>query len=155
MTMTSAADLGSNRHLLCSQRLRERRRDLGLTQKQVITRLARLGVASTNKALSSLEHGSGLDIAKLPELAVALECSVTWLIGLTDEPRSWEPTGAYAPRRRGAEAAAQPVGRPLRRRVWLVRPVRGVGTPPHPRPHVRRRLRWPPSRTRPLLPEPA
>ena len=93
MTLTSPSDLGATRHLVVSQRLRERRRTLGLTQKQVISRLARLGVLSTNKALSSLEHGSGLDVAKLPELAAALDCSVTWLLGLTDDPHSWEPAG--------------------------------------------------------------
>ena len=93
MTLTSPSDLGATRHLVVSQRLRERRRTLGLTQKQVISRLARLGVLSTNKALSSLEHGSGLDVAKLPELAEALDCSVTWLLGLTDDPHSWEPAG--------------------------------------------------------------
>ena len=93
MTLTSPSDLGATRHLVVSQRLRERRRTLGLTQKQVISRLARLGVLSTNKALSSLEHGSGLDVAKLPELASALDCSVTWLLGLNDDPHSWEPTG--------------------------------------------------------------
>jgi transcriptional regulator with XRE-family HTH domain len=53
-----------------SERLRERRRDLGLTQKEVVSRLRRMGVTTTNKALSSLEHGAGLDVAKLPELAV-------------------------------------------------------------------------------------
>ena len=93
MTLTSPSDLGATRHLVVSQRLRERRRTLGLTQKQVISRLARLGVLSTNKALSSLEHGSGLDVAKLPELASALDCSVTWLLGLNDDPHSWEPAG--------------------------------------------------------------
>jgi transcriptional regulator with XRE-family HTH domain len=96
MTLTSPSDLGATRHLLVSQRLRERRRTLGLTQKQVISRLARLGVLSTNKALSSLEHGSGLDVAKLPELAAALDCSVTWLLGLNDDPHSWEPVGRRA-----------------------------------------------------------
>ena len=111
--------------------------DLGLTQKQVITRLARLGVGSTNKALSSLEHGAGLDVAKLPELAVALECSVTWLLGLTDEPRSWEPTGAYAPRRRGAEAApSRPAARSVDGSGWSDRSG-AAGTPPHPGPPVR------------------
>ena len=93
MTLTSPSDLGATRHLVVSQRLRERRRTLGLTQKQVISRLARLGVLSTNKALSSLEHGSGLDVAKLPELAAVLDCSVTWLLGLNDDPHSWEPAG--------------------------------------------------------------
>jgi len=107
MTLTSPSDLGATRHLVVSQRLRERRRTLGLTQKQVISRLARLGVLSTNKALSSLEHGSGLDVAKLPELAEALDCSVTWLLGLTDDPHSWEPAGrrpTAGPRTRAVDA---------------------------------------------------
>jgi hypothetical protein len=79
------------RHALITQRLRQRRDDLGLTQKQIVTRLARCGMQTTNRALSSLEHGSGLDVAKLPELATALDCTVTYLIGLTDDPHSWHP----------------------------------------------------------------
>lgn len=81
----------ARRRLLVRQRLRERRRQLGLTQKQVVTRLAKLGVLTTNKALSSLEHGTGLDVAKLPELARALECTITYLLGLTSDPCRWEP----------------------------------------------------------------
>jgi transcriptional regulator with XRE-family HTH domain len=87
-------DVEARRHLEVSQRLRERRRLLGLTQKQVTSRLGRLGIASTNKSLSSLEHGAGLDVAKLPELAAALDCTVTWLLGLTDDPHQWEPDTA-------------------------------------------------------------
>lgn len=98
---THPTELGARRHLVVSQRLRERRRELNLTQKQVITRLARLGVTSTNKALSSLEHGSGIDVAKLPELAAALDCTVTWLLGLTDDPIRWEPDAGSAETRPG------------------------------------------------------
>jgi transcriptional regulator with XRE-family HTH domain len=81
----------SGRQLLITHRLRERRSELGLTQKQVVTRLSRVGVQTTNRALSSLEHGTGLDVAKLPELASALDCTVTYLVGLTDDPHRWEP----------------------------------------------------------------
>jgi transcriptional regulator with XRE-family HTH domain len=81
----------STRHLLITQRLRQRRDDLGLTQKQVVTRLGRCGLRTTNRALSSLEHGTGLDVAKLPGLAAALECTVTYLLGLTDDPHRWSP----------------------------------------------------------------
>ncbi len=76
------------------QRLRQRRSALGLTQKQVVTRLARQGVVTTNRALSSLEHGASVDVGKLPELADALDCTVTYLIGLTDDPLRWEPDHA-------------------------------------------------------------
>lgn len=79
------------RHLLLAQRLRDRRAELGLTQQQVVGRLARCGVRTTNRALSGLEHGAGVDVAKLPELASALDCTVTYLIGLTDDPHRWEP----------------------------------------------------------------
>lgn len=89
--LTGAGDVETRRHLEVSQRLRQRRRLLGLTQKQVTSRLGRLGVASSNKSLSSLEHGAGLGVAKLPELAAALECTVTWLLGLTEDPHRWEP----------------------------------------------------------------
>jgi transcriptional regulator with XRE-family HTH domain len=79
------------RQLLITQRLRQRRRDLGLTQQQVVARLTRLGLSTTNRALSSLEHGAGLEVAKLAPLAGALECTVTYLVGLTDDPNRWEP----------------------------------------------------------------
>ena len=49
----SYEELGAHRHLVISERLRARRRDLGLTQKEVVARLRRIGVATTNKALSS------------------------------------------------------------------------------------------------------
>lgn len=117
--LTGTGDLEARRHLEVSQRLRERRRLLGLTQKQVTSRLGRLGIVSTNKSLSSLEHGAGLDVARLPELAAALECTVTWLLGLTDDPHRWEPDSAVpsrpAPPARGpapADHAAYPVHDP-------------------------------------------
>lgn len=101
-------DLGAHRHLVLSERLRDRRRDLGLTQKEVVSRLRRMGVGTTNKALSSLEHGAGLDVAKLPELACALECTLTYLVGLTDSPDRWQPDAPRWP----APAAARRVTAP-------------------------------------------
>jgi hypothetical protein len=107
-------ELGIHRHLLISERLRIRRRDLGLTQKEVVARLRRIGVRTTNKAVSSLEHGAGLDVSKLPEIARALDCSLTWLVGLTEDPASWEPDHGAWPRARAsvARAGGGPGGRP-------------------------------------------
>ncbi len=85
------ADPADSRHQVVSQRLRDRRRALGLTQKQVVTRLARLGVHMTNKTLSCQEHGAGLDVARLPDLAHALDCTTTYLLGLTGDPHRWHP----------------------------------------------------------------
>jgi transcriptional regulator with XRE-family HTH domain len=118
---TSYDELGTHRHLLISERLRRRRRALGLTQKEVVARLRRLGVVTTNKALSSLEHGAGLDVCKLPEIARALDCSLTYLVGLTDDPGSWEPDARH----------------------WPAPPERQDATPPPP-------ARLPAQRERPL-----
>ncbi|WP_374970500.1 helix-turn-helix domain-containing protein [Terrabacter sp. BE26] len=104
--LTPYDELGAHRHLVVSERLRLRRRELGLTQKEVVSRLRRIGVVTTNKALSSLEHGAGLDVGKLPEIARALECSLTYLVGLTDDPASWEPDFEHWPSRRRAPAVA-------------------------------------------------
>jgi transcriptional regulator with XRE-family HTH domain len=101
MTIVSQVDI-QTRHLLITQRLRQRRDDLGLTQKEVVTRLGKCGLRTTNRALSSLEHGTGLDVAKLPELAAALDCTVTYLVGMTDDAHSWEPDGSVAVPARGA-----------------------------------------------------
>jgi len=106
--LQSYDELGAHRHLVVSERLRLRRRELGLTQKEVVSRLRRIGVVTTNKALSSLEHGAGLDVGKLPEIARALDCSLTWLVGLTDDPASWEPDFEHWPGRRRARPQAPP-----------------------------------------------
>lgn len=89
--------LGLHRHLLVSERLRMRRHQLGLTQKEVVARLRLLGIDTTNKALSSLEHGAGLDVGKLPELACALDCTLTYLVGLSSDPTRWEPNPEHWP----------------------------------------------------------
>lgn len=57
----------------------------------MVARLGDTGVTLTNRALSTMEHGRGLDLCWLPELADALDCTVTYLLGLTDDPRRWEP----------------------------------------------------------------
>jgi hypothetical protein len=84
-------DLSRQRHWVCALQLAERRRMLGLTQQDVVDRLAGMGVAATNRSMSAMEHGQGLDVGRLPELAAALECTVTYLLGLTMDPDRWEP----------------------------------------------------------------
>jgi transcriptional regulator with XRE-family HTH domain len=102
------------RQHLITQRLRQRRVDLGLTQKQVVERLARCGLRTTNRTLSSVEHGAGLDVAKLPALAAALECTMTYLVGLTNDPHRWEPDESPTTTAgSGAPAAAEPAARSL------------------------------------------
>ncbi len=124
-------ELGLHRHLLVSERLRVRRRQLGLTQKEVVARLRRLGVDTTNKSLSSLEHGAGLDVCKLPELARALDCTLTYLVGLSADPLSWQPDeGAWpvperAPERidTASEHAPRPETSERTEGPWILGPV--------------------------------
>jgi transcriptional regulator with XRE-family HTH domain len=114
MSEAYKSSLVAARHLIITQRLRERRDELGLTQKQIVTRLARCGLQTTNRALSSLEHGSGLDVAKLPELAMALDCTVTYLIGLTEDAHRWEPDETIALPPRPPAVPGAPARSPLR-----------------------------------------
>jgi hypothetical protein len=81
-----------DRHWVCAQRIRERRLALGLTQREVVARLERRGNQTTNRGLSAMENGRGLDLGLLPELAGALGCTVTYLLGLTVDPAAWEPS---------------------------------------------------------------
>jgi transcriptional regulator with XRE-family HTH domain len=90
-------ETATQRHWTCGRRLRERRHALGLTQAELV---ARLGdePAISNRSISTWENGRGLDFGWLPELATALDCSVTYLLGMTDDPQRWEPaSGAAVP----------------------------------------------------------
>jgi transcriptional regulator with XRE-family HTH domain len=115
--VSTAHDLNRERHWVCARRLSQRRHDLGLTQCDVVDRLSALGVSATNRTLSAMEHGQGVDVGRLPELAVALDCTVTYLLGLTAEPRRWAPdeTNGVV----GADAAAQ---RPSAHGSWILGP---------------------------------
>jgi len=79
------------RHWVCAQRMRERRLSLRLTQREVVGRLQGRGNQTTNRALSAMENGRGLDLGLLPELAESLDCTVTYLLGLAVDPHSWRP----------------------------------------------------------------
>jgi transcriptional regulator with XRE-family HTH domain len=71
--------------------MRERRLEQGLTQREVVGRLAQRGIRITNRALSTMENGRSLDLGLLPELADALDCTVTYLLGLAADSHSWRP----------------------------------------------------------------
>jgi transcriptional regulator with XRE-family HTH domain len=90
-------DANRERHWMCARRLSQRRHDLGLTQNDVVDRLAAQGAAASNRTLSAMEHGQGVDVGRLPELAAALDCTVTYLLGLTDEPCNWAPDDGRLP----------------------------------------------------------
>lgn len=112
-----AQNRARERHWTCANRLRERRLALGLTQRQVVARLLRCGGRTTNRALSAMENGRGLDLGLLPELADSLDCTVTYLLGLATDPHSWSPdSGGAAP-----EPAAPPES-PVDRRPAPIAP---------------------------------
>ena len=83
----------AQRNLTCAIRIAERRRELGLTQAEVVARVARHGSRLSNQALSAVENGRRLAVGRLPDLAEALDCTVTYrLRGRPDQaaaaPRS-------------------------------------------------------------------
>lgn len=97
LAMAITHDVNRERHWLCARRISERRHQLGLTQCDVVERLSALGVSATNRTLSAMEHGQGMDVGRLPELAVALDCTVTYLLGLTADPLRWAPDDVRVP----------------------------------------------------------
>lgn len=128
-------DKAADRHWTCARRLKERRLALGLTQAEVVARIDN-APGLTNRSVSVWESGRGLDIAWLPELADALDCTVTYLLGQTDNPRSWQPDDrtprttaaastqvAAAEPRAPAAASAQPAAaNPPLHQNWILGP---------------------------------
>lgn len=102
----SPHELNRQRHWVCALQITERRHQLGLTQRDVVDRLDTLGIAATNRTLSAMEHGQGMDVGRLPELAIALECTVTYLLGLTSDPSRWEPDSGALPTPEATETGA-------------------------------------------------
>ena len=81
----------AQRNLTCAIRIRERRRQLGLTQAEVVDRVNGHGSRLSSQALSAIENGRRLAVGRLPDLAAALHCTVSYLLGLTADPDRWEP----------------------------------------------------------------
>lgn len=88
-----AGELTRARQLLVATRILRRRKALGLTQQACADLLAKHGYEITDGTWSNLEKGIGLDVGKLVAVALALECSTTYLLGLTDTAERWEPDG--------------------------------------------------------------
>jgi transcriptional regulator with XRE-family HTH domain len=87
----------AQRNLTCATRIRERRRELGLAQADVVNRVNGHGSRLSGQALSAIENGRRLAVGRLPDLAGALECTVSYLLGLTADPDRWEPDDTRAP----------------------------------------------------------
>lgn len=118
----------AQRNLTCAIRIAERRRHLGLTQAEVVDRISRYGSRLSKQALSAIENGRRLAVGRLPDVAAALDCTVTYLIGLTEDPRSWQPDapGALAAYPAASPPEARHPARTTRpdpaRRSWILGP---------------------------------
>jgi hypothetical protein len=126
----------AQRNLTCAIRIRERRRQLGLTQAEVVERVNDHGSRLSNQALSAIENGRRLAVGRLPDLASALECTVSYLLGLTADPDRWPPDDLPAPadpRAPGGPAGPGSNGTPGRsvppRRSWILGPDLPDGPP--------------------------
>jgi transcriptional regulator with XRE-family HTH domain len=102
----------AQRNLTCAIRIRERRRELGLTQAEVVERVERHGSRLSNQALSAIENGRRLAVGRLPDLAAALDCTVTYLIGLTTDPLRWLPDKPEPQAEPAPQAAPEPQAGP-------------------------------------------
>ena len=120
----------AQRNLTCAIRIRERRRQLGLTQAELVDLVNGYGSRLSSQALSAIENGRRLAVGRLPDLAAALQCTVSYLLGLTADPDRWEPDAASPP---ALLSPAAPRTRPpgARRTVTNGRPgVHTAGQPP-------------------------
>jgi transcriptional regulator with XRE-family HTH domain len=81
----------AQRNLTCAIHIKERRRQLGFTQAEVVNLVSSHGSHLSNQALSAIENGRRLAVGRLPDLADALDCTVTYLLGLTADPHRWPP----------------------------------------------------------------
>ena len=116
----------AQRNLTCAIRIRERRRQLGLTQAEVVDRVNEYGSRLSSQALSAIENGRRLAVGRLPDLAAALECTVSYLLGLAADPDRWEPDDVPPPasvRPPGERAEPDANGRAAPpRRSWILGP---------------------------------
>ena len=141
----------AQQNLTCAIRIRERRRQLGLTQAEVVDRVNGHGSRLSSQALSAIENGRRLAVGRLPDLAAALECTVSYLLGLAADPDRWEPDDSQPPAdfrtpadSRPPDDSGQPAeraepganGRPGRasppRRSWILGPDVPDAAPPSP-----------------------
>jgi len=113
----------AQRNLTCAIRIRERRRQLGLTQAEVAERVGGHGSHLSSQALSAIENGRRLAVGRLPDLAIALECTVSYLLGLTADPDRWAPDDAARPGEPAGSGPNGTSGRPAPpRRSWILGP---------------------------------
>ena len=92
-----------------ADRVMERRDALGLTQTSLALRMSEQGFPLSQAAISRAESGAAMEQGELIALAVALECSTTYLLGLTTKPDRWEPDAplqSYKPSKRSRKAAS-------------------------------------------------
>ena len=121
----------AQRNLTCAIRIRERRRQLGLTQAEVVDRVNGYGSRLSNQALSAIENGRRLAVGRLPDLAAALQCTVSYLLGLTADPGRWEPDDAWpAQLARAAPSGRQPSGGRARPNGTVTNSTAGRAIPP-------------------------
>jgi len=75
-----------------ARRIRKRREDLGLGQREVVDRLKeRAGLEVTVGGYSNWERYGISDQGFIEALALALDCKPPYLLGWTNKPGSWRP----------------------------------------------------------------
>jgi transcriptional regulator with XRE-family HTH domain len=101
----------AQRNLTCAIRIRERRRQVGLTQTELVDLVNEHSSRLSSQGLSAIENGRRLAVGRLPDLAAALQCTVSYLLGLTSDPYRWEPDDASTPALINSAAPPAPASR--------------------------------------------
>ena len=87
----SSRDFGREQNWFMAKRVFDRRKQLGLTQPKLAVALDAAGMMLSTQRISQIEKGAGLDATQVEVFAVALQCTTTYLLGGTDNPKTWKP----------------------------------------------------------------
>jgi transcriptional regulator with XRE-family HTH domain len=75
-----------DRYSVQGKRVKRLREDAGLTQGEFVVRLKAVGATTTQSQLSQVERGAkGLSVEALAAVAMALDTSADYLLGLSDD----------------------------------------------------------------------
>lgn len=79
------------RSRIVGDRLGERRAELGWSQVTLAEKVTDRGLRMTQATVSRAESGAGVDEVELIFFHLVLRCTITYLLGLTDDPKKWTP----------------------------------------------------------------
>ena len=87
----SPRDFGREQNWFMAKRVFDRRAQLDMTQSGLAAALNAAGLLLSVQRISQIERGAGLDATQVEVFAAALRCTTTYMLGGTDNPKTWKP----------------------------------------------------------------